>query len=696
MKKRILALALAAGFSVVAFARPTVLSIKESIQDSTIVYPESFETDTQELMKNWYLQNYAVLSGDSETKDDVPTSDEDYLQRLKALPTVIEMPYNQVVRSYIDMYTQRRRTLVEEMLGLSLYYMPIFEQALEQEGLPLELKYLPVIESALNPDAVSRVGATGLWQFMLSTAKGLGLEVNSLVDERRDPIRSSELAAKYLKQLYEIYGDWSLAIASYNCGPGNVNKALRRAGGGKQDFWDIYYYLPKETRGYVPAFIAANYVMTYHNDHNIGNALAKRPVLTDTIHITQRVHFDQISEVLGIPVEELRVLNPQYRHDEIPGDIRPYALTLPSKQVYSYIVSEDSIVNHNSAKYARRTTAVPGGEISDSETQLVVKYHKVKRGETLSIIARRYGVSVSTLKKWNGLRSSRLKTGQRLRINTYQRVAKKEEPETVQEELAENKVEQPVEKPNTTVQQSVDVDTKYHTVRRGETLGLIAERYGVTVSRLKDWNDLRSNKIFVGQRLKVVSMVDKGEIEVEGDADVQENATTHKVRRGESLFSIAEDYGVTIDNLKEWNNLSGSSIDAGQTLIVNASAAKASKKSSGSSEKKAATTKHKVRRGETLGAIASRYGVTVDNLKDWNNLSSSRIDVGQTLIVKGSKSTSSLRSSKSSYTTHTVRNGETLGGIAERYGTTASAIRKANGIKGSMIRKGQKLKIPKK
>lgn len=696
MKKRILALALAAGFSVVAFARPTVLSIKESIQDSTIVYPESFETDTQELMKNWYLQNYAVLSGDGETKDDVPTSDEDYLQRLKALPTVIEMPYNQVVRSYIDMYTQRRRTLVEEMLGLSLYYMPIFEQALEQEGLPLELKYLPVIESALNPDAVSRVGATGLWQFMLSTAKGLGLEVNSLVDERRDPIRSSELAAKYLKQLYEIYGDWSLAIASYNCGPGNVNKALRRAGGGKQDFWDIYYYLPKETRGYVPAFIAANYVMTYHNDHNIGNALAKRPVLTDTIHITQRVHFDQISEVLGIPVEELRVLNPQYRRDEIPGDIHPYALTLPSKQVYSYIVSEDSIVNHNSAKYARRTTAVPGGEISDSETQLVVKYHKVKRGETLSIIARRYGVSVSTLKKWNGLRSSRLKTGQRLRINTYQRVAKKEEPETVQEELAENKVEQPVEKPNTTVQQSVDVDTKYHTVRRGETLGLIAERYGVTVSRLKDWNDLRSNKIFVDQRLKVVSMVDKGEIEVEGDADVQENATTHKVRRGESLFSIAEDYGVTIDNLKEWNNLSGSSIDAGQTLIVNASAAKASKKSSGSSEKKAATTKHKVRRGETLGAIASRYGVTVDNLKDWNNLSSSRIDVGQTLIVKGNKSTSSLRSSKSSYTTHTVRNGETLGGIAERYGTTASAIRKANGIKGSMIRKGQKLKIPKK
>ena len=298
MKKQILALCLIAGAALTSFARPTVLSLKENIQDSTIVYPQSFETDTQELMKNWYLQNYAVVDRSGANLSDVPTSDKDFIARLQKMPTDIEMPYNGVVRSYINMYTQRRRQLVEEMLGLSLYYMPFFEQALEKEGVPLELKYLPVIESALNPDAVSRVGATGLWQFMLTTAKGLGLEVNSIIDERRDPIRSSEMAAKYLKQLYNIYGDWSLAIASYNCGPGNVNKALRRAGGTadkKKDFWDIYFYLPQETRGYVPAFIAANYVMTYYKDHNLGKSLARRPILTDTIHVNKRVHFEQIS-----------------------------------------------------------------------------------------------------------------------------------------------------------------------------------------------------------------------------------------------------------------------------------------------------------------------------------------------------------------------------------------------------------------
>lgn len=621
MKKGLLILLMLAGAVTAAVARPTVLTLKESIQDSTIIYPESFETDTQKLMENWYLKNYAIIDEDSEASADVPTTKEEFIERLQNMPTVIEMPYNQVVRSYIDMYTQRRRALVEEMLGLSIYYMPIFEQALEREGLPLELKYLPVIESALNPDAVSRAGATGLWQFMLSTAKGLGLDVNSLVDERRDPIRSSEMAAKYLKQLYGMYGDWSLAIASYNCGPGNVNKAMRRAGGGKKDFWDIYFYLPAETRGYVPAFIAANYVMTYYQDHNLGKALARRPVLTDTVMVDKRVHFDQISSVLNIPVEELRVLNPQYRRDLVPGDIRPYSLTLPSQQIYSYIVSEDSIVGHDSNLYARRSEVTPGGEQDSGDTKVVTKYHVVKRGETISKIARRYGVSTTSLKRWNGLRSNRIRRGQRLKINTYVKV------------------------------ESDDADS----------------------------ND------------ENLAVADSGNAKDKVAEKKLAKAKYHTVRRGETLSSISDDYGVTVSDLKEWNGLRNNSINAGQRLAIDSSVAK--KSPARSSEQ--STTTHKVRRGETLGSIAARYGVTVANLRDWNGISGSNIKAGQKLVVKGGAAKlSKSKKSRTSYKTYTVKSGETLGGIAERNGTTAAAIRRANGIKGSMIRVGQKLKIP--
>lgn len=547
MKKQLITLFLS-GFAIMANAVPTILSIKESIKDDAIVFPESFETDTHELMKNWYLQNYTVLDENADFHQDKSVSDEEYMKRLKALPTIIEMPYNQIVKSYINMYTEKRRSLVESMLGMSLYYMPIFEQALEKEGLPLELKYLPVIESALNPNAVSRVGATGLWQFMLGTAKGLGLEVNSLVDERRDPYRSSEKAARYLKELYNIYGDWSLAIASYNCGPGNVNKALRRCGGSKKDFWDIYYYLPAETRGYVPAFIAANYVMTYFNLHNISPALAKRPLITDTIHVTKRVHLKQISEVLSIPLEEIQVLNPHFRSDLIPGDIRPYALSLPSQQVYSYIMSEDSIIAHNAELYARRTVVEPTSYTTADagngyERHSVVKYHTVKKGETLSKIAKRYGVSVANLKRWNGLRRSSVKRGARLKINTYKLVrvsnpdnnedvaSKNNNAERSGQEVAEatssdDFSEETLEKPSretvksktrTVAETRKDKSTnkkkvtekkqpsyKYHTVRKGENLSKIAAKYrGVSVADIKKVNNISGTKIKAGQKLKI-------------------------------------------------------------------------------------------------------------------------------------------------------------------------------------------------
>ena len=410
-----------------------VLSVSDASMTPTAIMPQSAETDTRKMLENWYLQNYTVLDTEADSRESAELTDEIIMDRLSRLPVSIEMPFNSVVGNSIRFYAKRRQ-LVENMLGLSIYYMPIFEEALERHGLPRELRYLPVIESALVPTAKSRAGAGGLWQFMPATGAGLGLEQNSLVDMRFDPYKSSEAAAIYLKQLYSTYNDWSLAIAAYNCGPGNVNKAIRRAGGGKKDFWEIYPFLLPETRGYVPAFIAANYIMTYHKNHNISPVLARRPIVVDTVHVSRRVHFDQISEVLDIPMEELRALNPQYRRDIIPGDIKPYPLTLPSLQAYAYVANEDSIVNHNASRYARRgvvepsTGAVTGsdsrGEYVEEET---IQWHKVRRGETLTSIARRYGTTVREIRRLNNC-GKRVATGKRLKIKTVVRHYKEPEP----------------------------------------------------------------------------------------------------------------------------------------------------------------------------------------------------------------------------------------------------------------------------
>lgn len=508
----------------------SILTMRDSIDAPNIIYPESFETDVQKMRENWYLNTYAVLDDRADQRPLADISEEEYIRRLAAIPATIEMPYNKVVRAHINMYTERRRSLVENMLGMSHYYMPIFESALDRHGMPLELKYLPVIESALNPTAVSRAGATGLWQFMLPTATGLGMEINSLVDERRDPYISSDAAARYLKQLYNTYGDWSLAIAAYNCGPGNVNKALRRAGGGKKDFWEIYPYLPAETRNYVPAFIAANYVMHYYRDHNIQPALARRPIITDTVHINKRVHMQQISDVLGIPMDALHILNPQFRTNVIPGDIKPYALVLPSMQSYCYVASEDSILAHNADRYARRTVVEPndgstrsgsdeGGEYID---ELVVKYHKVKRGETLASIAKRYGVTQSEIRSTNRI-GKKVKRGQTLKINTYtRRYVKTENPadsaltgqsaeisgNEAQEtpEAAPAPVRQPEpKKPETRQPKKKDSKPATYKVRKGDTLSKIAARHGVSVQQLRNANGLKNDNIRDGQTLTIPS-----------------------------------------------------------------------------------------------------------------------------------------------------------------------------------------------
>lgn len=335
-----------------------------------------------------------------------------YLQRVSDLPNIIPVTYNQIVKRFIELYAYQRRTQVSNMLAMSEYYFPIFEQALEANGLPLELKYLPIIESGLNPNAVSRMGAAGLWQFMYSTGKVYGLQINSLTDERRDPIKSTESAMKFLKSLYQMFGDWNLAIAAYNCGPGNVRKAIARSGG-KRNFWDIYYYLPRETRSYVPLFIAANYIMTYYSEHGICPAQAKMPLLSDTFMINRNMHFQQISEVCHVPMESIKWLNPQYRNNIVHGtQSHPGILYLPIEYSTVFMEYQDSIPRYREKELLTdNLTAAPAGRAGG---EAIV--YRVRSGDNLSVIAARHHVTVSKLKSWNNLKSDRLQVGQRLLI----------------------------------------------------------------------------------------------------------------------------------------------------------------------------------------------------------------------------------------------------------------------------------------
>lgn len=524
-----------------------VLDVKESITDSNIVFPESFETDTQKLLESWYMKNYTATD-DKYLSSDVKTTDDQIRQRLSQLPTVIEMPFNSIVRTYIDRYTQRGRAQVAATLGLANYYMPIFEQALEEAGLPLELKYLPVVESALNPNAVSKHGATGLWQFMLATGKGLGMEVNSLVDERRDPYVSSRKAARYLKDLHSTYGDWSLAIAAYNCGPGAVNKAVRRAGDGKHDFWSIYEYLSPETRGYVPAFIAANYVMNYYPEHGISPVIPTKPLVTDTVGVAGRVHFNQISEVLDIPVEELRLLNPQFRADLIPGSPeKPYMLILPSQQVHAYIVSEDQIKGHEAERYARRDVVEPGDMPSESSVEMEMAdpsaadvrqtiaadnlpaeepalparqtpaagrpaTHKVAAGETLASIAALYGVTPAEVKRWNNLRRNSVRVGQQLRVavdaQAETSVSADSSVPASRQQVSSAKAKRQsksASSSNKGKKSRKEAKPTQHSIKNGENLTVIAKKYGVSVDEIKRANNMKDDDIRAGKSIKIPS-----------------------------------------------------------------------------------------------------------------------------------------------------------------------------------------------
>ena len=426
--------------------------------EELIEFPEAMTYDLDSLLNLYMSKTYLGTPGDCEMKNENPTYPKEvYIDRLQRLPTVMEMAYNDIVQRFIDRYSGRLRYSVSYMLGAFNFYVPIFEEALEAYQVPLELKYLPVIESALNPKAVSRVGAAGLWQFMPATGKQYGLEINSLVDERRDPVKSSYAAARLLRDLYRIFGDWNLVIAAYNCGPENINKAIRRHRAAKgrtendaitaedKDYWAIYPYLPRETRGYVPAFIAANYIMTYYCDHNICPMNTRLPAQTDTVVVTKNVHLEQIAGVLGSDIDMLRSLNPEYRRDVVPGLTKPSPIRMPLADTGRFIDLEDSIYTYRATElltkraivdvaddlptysrrgrvtYSRRSARNSRRYGRNTRRATVVRSSggssiTIKKGQTLSEIAKRNGTTVQKLRQLNGLKGNNIVAGKKLRV----------------------------------------------------------------------------------------------------------------------------------------------------------------------------------------------------------------------------------------------------------------------------------------
>ena len=483
------------------------INLPDSLDDKNIdkVVSENLES----LADTWYVKKaFKVDSLKSVTAPaylNVPLPDSVYINRLRDLDSYIPLPYNQTVKNLITLYTLKRPGLVSIMMGLSNYYFPLFEEMLAKYNLPLELKYLAVIESALNPRAVSRAKASGLWQFMYGTAKIYDLEINSYIDERFDPIKSTEAAVRYLRDLYDIYGDWHVAIAAYNCGPGNINKAIRRSGG-KQSYWEIYSYLPKETRGYVPTFIAATYAMNYASEHNLSTTMPSFDIVTDTIKLHSYYHFEQIAASLNIPVEELRQLNPQYQVNIIPArNDKPYNLKLPQDKISSFIDMQGEIYSYNREKFFPNNQIIlPKGSTEvyalDGKKKII---YTVKRGDNPGSIAKRHHISTANLVKWNNIRHNMIRVGQKLAIYVPDKAPVQTKQLAVNEKVQPAKETIPEKK--MTEKKSLSDEYTLYTVRSGDSLYTIAKQFnGVSDDEIIALNQIKNTRgLMPGQKLKI-------------------------------------------------------------------------------------------------------------------------------------------------------------------------------------------------
>lgn len=513
-----------------------------------------FSDKLDSMLSSWYVQNAFLLDSTELAEADTlkqTLPDTVYIQRLQSMQSAVSLSYNNTVKNFIAMYTVRKPKQVAVMLGLANYYFPMFEEALAKYGLPMELKYLPIIESALNPGANSVASAVGLWQFMYGTGKMYKLEISTFVDERRDPLKATDAAVRYLRDLYNIYNDWHLVIAAYNCGPGNVNKAIKRSGNAK-DYWKIYYKLPKETRGYVPAFIAANYVMNFYQSHNIFPKSPDFPIITDTLMVNDYLHFNQVSEVIGIPVEQIRSLNPQYRRDIIPASKeKRYSLVLPQDEISAYLENESAIHSH------RRTEFFPNNEIVNPQNNYASKspsdikgrdkvIYSVKSGDNLGMISAWFRVRQSDLKYWNKMRSNFLKVGQK--ITVYVPEGQGEYYSHVSKMSRSEKQKSLNKKPTTTAVENLASATP----KQNETKPAETKQQDKAVA-------------------EVVPAVKKDSSSVKPAKQVTENEFVYyKVRKGDNFWSIAKKFpGVSNQEIMKLNNIkAANSLKIGQILKI--------------------------------------------------------------------------------------------------------------------------------
>jgi membrane-bound lytic murein transglycosylase D len=622
--------------------------------------------------------------------------------------------YNAGLENLIKSFLKNRRKSFERLMGLSEYYFPLFEDAFSKQNIPLEIKYLAVVESALNPKAVSRVGATGLWQFMYQTGKEYKLSIDSYVDERSDPLKASAAASQYMTNMYKIFGDWDLVLAAYNSGAGNVSKAIRRSGGQK-NFWNIKKYLPKETQGYVPAFLATMYIYEYHKEHGIVPRRADvKHFETDTIQIKQQLSFKQISDLLDISEAQLQLFNPSYKLKVVPYyKDKAHYLRLPIDKIAVFTANEDKIyayVQHELSKrekpFTKIQTAIADSDIESEMSFKNVqktKFHKVRRGESLSEIASRYDVSMSQIKKWNHLRGNSVSRGRSLKIISYDRVAlrSKKLPETKNTDQATIEAVAEIQHPkNEEVENSrepanfkwekvyVNKDvTKIHKIKRGENLGKIADNYNVTVAELKKWNKLRSNTALAGRTLKIVvieRVATRVKKPINNSNDEQEVIATNTIKKDVSTNDTTS--SASFENVVEKPVKAAKAFKYEKVITF-----------------KDVTKNYKVRKGDNLGEISAKFNVSVADIKKWNKLRNTNVVVGKELkIITNEKVVTTVKKPikndridelEKDTNYYTVQKGDNLSTIAKRNNVTVEELREWNHLDDNTVQLETKLKV---